>query len=425
MTKAISADAAAPSARAAAPERAPAPTNRAATTARTRANILAAASRLFIERGFGAVSVRDIAAEAGLSHPGVAKHFASKDDLLLAVVDELARPNEAWFADLEHGVDTFPEVARHNATIEGYLPLFSTLAGEATSDAHPAHEYFRERHSGIHVDAAAIFREAIEAGELPAATDAIDESIRLAAAWDGLQLISLYLPGRFDLPLVLQAHLDRLRGAAPPHGLVPSSPAGPPFDAEPVEGGYAPGRARRLQIVADASTLFANRGFHATSLREIAEQVGIGKSTLLHHFSSKEELLGAVIARRDATIDIRSEFAITGDPTEMLDGLVDSARLASRVEPGLIELYAVLSAEAAARSHPAHDYFERRFDWAIARFTAFFEAAAPVLRADLDPAFEALWLVALWDGLQLQWLYDPSAVDIGDQLAAHLAQLAR
>ena len=37
-----------------------------------------------------------------------------------------------------------------------------------------------------------------------------------------------------------------------------------------------------------------------------------------------------------------------------------------------------------------------------------------------DPEHEAVWLVAMWDGLQYQWLYDRDAVDITAHLRAHL-----
>ncbi len=40
-----------------------------------------------------------------------------------------------------------------------------------------------------------------------------------------------------------------------------------------------------------------------------------------------------------------------------------------------------------------------------------------------DPAFEALWLVSLWDGLQLQWLYAPESVDVAGLLERHLNDL--
>ena len=45
------------------------------------------------------------------------------------------------------------------------------------------------------------------------------------------------------------------------------------------------------------------------------------------------------------------------------------------------------------------------------------------LAPDRDPAFEAAWLIALWDGLQIQWLYDRSAVNVSEELADHLARV--
>lgn len=33
-----------------------------------------------------------------------------------------------------------------------------------------------------------------------------------------------------------------------------------------------------------------------------------------------------------------------------------------------------------------------------------------------DPDFEALWVAALWDGLQLQWRYHPDSVDVANLL---------
>lgn len=51
--------------------------------------LLQAAARLFAERGPAAVSVRDIAAEAGVNHGLVHRHFGSKEALLGAVLDRL------------------------------------------------------------------------------------------------------------------------------------------------------------------------------------------------------------------------------------------------------------------------------------------------------------------------------------------------
>ena len=60
--------------------------------------ILAAAERLFSQRGYENVSVRDIANEAGVTHPLIYYHWASKRDLLAAVVAGTQAQMRAAFA---------------------------------------------------------------------------------------------------------------------------------------------------------------------------------------------------------------------------------------------------------------------------------------------------------------------------------------
>jgi AcrR family transcriptional regulator len=68
-------------------------TQRSRMKAERRAQLVGAASRLFAERGFRAVSMEDLAAEAGVSGPAVYRHFASKEallaDLLIDVSEQL------------------------------------------------------------------------------------------------------------------------------------------------------------------------------------------------------------------------------------------------------------------------------------------------------------------------------------------------
>jgi len=54
----------------------------------TRARILAVANRLFVDRGYEAVTVAEIAREAGVSSVTVFNHFARKEDLFLDRADE-------------------------------------------------------------------------------------------------------------------------------------------------------------------------------------------------------------------------------------------------------------------------------------------------------------------------------------------------
>lgn len=61
-----------------------------------------------------------------------------------------------------------------------------------------------------------------------------------------------------------------------------------PARAEPAEGG-----SRRL-ILDTAARLLRSGGYHQTTLREIAEAVGMRKASLYYHFASKEEIVEAV-----------------------------------------------------------------------------------------------------------------------------------
>lgn len=54
-------------------------------------------------------------------------------------------------------------------------------------------------------------------------------------------------------------------------------------------------RDTKAEIHQAALELFSIRGYEKTSLREIAEQVGITKASLYYHYSSKQDLLKAII----------------------------------------------------------------------------------------------------------------------------------
>jgi AcrR family transcriptional regulator len=51
---------------------------------------------------------------------------------------------------------------------------------------------------------------------------------------------------------------------------------------------------KREQIVAQAAVLFDSRGYHATTMEDIAASVGIAKPTLYHYYHSKDEILYAI-----------------------------------------------------------------------------------------------------------------------------------
>ena len=76
--------------------------------------MLDAAEALFVEHGFHAVSVDDLGSAAGISGPGVYRHFASKDAVLMAVLDRIwERLSPAVTASEAAGPATALEVLLH------------------------------------------------------------------------------------------------------------------------------------------------------------------------------------------------------------------------------------------------------------------------------------------------------------------------
>lgn len=121
------------------------------------------------------------------------------------------------------------------------------------------------------------------------------------------------------------------------------------------------GRERRAQIMAAATALFAQRGYHATAVADIVDAVGVGKGVFYWYFPSKDGLLEELL--RAATHDLRrrQDLAI-GDAADPL----------VRIELGI---------RATMRWFEDHRQY-----FTLLRFAASQERFAPVLRASHEIA---------------------------------------
>lgn len=184
--------------------------------------------------------------------------------------------------------------------------------------------------------------------------------------------------------------------------------------------GYAKGRAKRAKIVAAATNLFGEVGYRSASLRQVATRCDLSHPGLLHHFPTKVALLQAVLEHRD-TEDVA--FVRT-DQTSALDGLRLLADLAEHNSHRreVVDLFVSLGAEATSPDHPAHDYFVRRYRNSLRKAVRTYEAAKQegVLRSEIDPDIAAQQVLALMDGLQIQWLLDGGTTDMAAVIRAHI-----
>jgi AcrR family transcriptional regulator len=189
-------------------------------------------------------------------------------------------------------------------------------------------------------------------------------------------------------------------------------------------GAYAKTAARRREILEAGMDVFATNGFRSGSIREIAEVVGMSQAGLLHHFSNKNELLAGVLELRD---DRANEYVDTSASAgiDTIRGFVRLIDHNAQQLPGLVELHCVLSAEATSPEHPAHEYFLRRYVWVRSFLTAAFEsmAAAGQLSPGISAASAANGMIAMSDGLQVQWLLDREALDMAAEMRNYLRPL--
>jgi AcrR family transcriptional regulator len=74
------------------------------------------------------------------------------------------------------------------------------------------------------------------------------------------------------------------------------------------------GRERRQQILDESSRLFAERGYHPTSVAEIVESIGVGKGVFYWYFESKEDLFLEILASSSQDLRRRQQAAIGDEP---------------------------------------------------------------------------------------------------------------
>jgi mycofactocin system transcriptional regulator len=132
-----------------------------------------------------------------------------------------------------------------------------------------------------------------------------------------------------------------------------------------------PPSTTREEIEAVALDLFAERGFEATTVDEIAAAVGVGRRTLFRYFESKNDIAWGdfdwVMRRLREALDEGAELPLM---EALRRGVVESNRYPPEQEPGLRTRMTLITGSAALQAHSALRYAEWRgvvADWAAAR----------------------------------------------------------
>jgi len=128
-------------------------------------------------------------------------------------------------------------------------------------------------------------------------------------------------------------------------------------------------KLRKEEIVAEATRLFAERGYEGTSMGDLAERVGLRKASLFHHFESKDVLYATVLAQLIASVEAAIAAAAAsseGSFVDRLDALTDA-----------------ITATLGAEPHTARLLIREAMDW------------GPVMRDQLAIAVQSVLTVAV------------------------------
>src|SRR5699024_609853 len=129
--------------------------------------------------------------------------------------------------------------------------------------------------------------------------------------------------------------------------------------------------------------------------------------------------LTAVLEDRDEIMKVRKEHE--DDPIErFLDVL-----LYNQEHRELTALFCVLSSEATDPKHPAHDFFVERYRTQRAAGVAYYQSLVDAgdVSGKTPAGIFAMQLMAMSDGLQLQWLLDPDHVDMRAAMRHYLTSM--
>jgi AcrR family transcriptional regulator len=157
-------------------------------------------------------------------------------------------------------------------------------------------------------------------------------------------------------------------------------------------------------VVQLAGELFAQKGFRATTVREIAEAAGILSGSLYHHFDSKESIGDEILSGfiNDVLADYRAAVSSAGSPREVLEQIVRStSRTLARHRAALAMLANDWSYFAA---QPRFSYLRKAVNEIERTWVTQLERgqSSGIFRADLDPRLtyrllrDVLWIPSQW-----------------------------
>lgn len=185
----------------------------------------------------------------------------------------------------------------------------------------------------------------------------------------------------------------------------------------------------RERLLAGAVNCLQEKGYARTTARDLVAASGTNLASIGYHFGSKDALLNEAIVACFEAWTVRTEKAIfaseLGTPRELLEramaAMVDVFGEMRPMLMGCVEGYPVALREEALRARLADSYRQAR-----EAGVAMLRRAADEMGVELPVAPEVLVsvVIAISDGLMIQWLLDPDSTPDSRQVVDALAAVS-
>ncbi|WP_241665642.1 TetR/AcrR family transcriptional regulator [Prescottella subtropica] len=317
-----------------------------------RAEILAVSSELFAAKGYTGTSMRDIAADTGMLAGSLYYHFDSKEALAAEMVgalrdditDAAQRPGRDTDAPVEairrFALAVADASARHPGALQVCLGVPDTRDDDLRDLLASESRWSEKKWQTL-------IRAADDAGLVRPEVDTriLREVLRVTLSYS-----ATLAPTGFSARKVADCTISMLfdgLATKPADDDLSDSPAAlaardviASWDRDD-EAGTIGVSDKQDHILDAARYVFAERGFDATTTRDIANSVGLTQGSLYHHFESREAILVAIVRSFSARMREAHEAigAAGGTPLETLDALIRMRTAAGkRFEPEVMIL---------------------------------------------------------------------------------------
>ncbi len=167
----------------------------------------------------------------------------------------------------------------------------------------------------------------------------------------------------------------------------------------------------RQKIIDAATALVMERGVKGTSLADIARAADISKGTLFYHFSAKDDLIYELTEQHFDELTRANLKRVAQMQNASLEEILHESLLniLQAEDRGKLNLY--LLQEAVIENPALKNRFAGKYQEFQLMMGQFLDIVAPQMAPDKAKAMSRL-LVAVLDGLIIQWLLEPDAIQV-------------